>query len=74
MVDEAGGVAKLLEKETVAGKRKMAFLDLMLDMNARGELPLEGIREEVDTFTFEVCISCKLTRRLVIARPRLITR
>uniref|UniRef100_A0A914WYT5 Uncharacterized protein n=1 Tax=Plectus sambesii TaxID=2011161 RepID=A0A914WYT5_9BILA len=31
----------------------MDFLDLMLDMNAKGELPLEGIQEEVDTFTFE---------------------
>lgn len=32
----------------------MAFLDLMLDMHAKGDLPLEGIQEEVDTFTFEV--------------------
>lgn len=32
----------------------MAFLDLMLDMHARGELEMSGIQEEVDTFTFEV--------------------
>lgn len=32
----------------------MAFLDLMLDMHDKGDLPLSGIQEEVDTFTFEV--------------------
>ena len=32
----------------------MAFLDLMLDMHAKGDLDIEGIQEEVDTFTFEV--------------------
>lgn len=31
----------------------MAFLDLMLDMMDKGQLDLEGIQEEVDTFTFE---------------------
>lgn len=34
----------------------MAFLDLMLDMMDKGQLDLEGIQEEVDTFTFEVGI------------------
>lgn len=34
--------------------RRMAFLDLMLDMHAKGELEMSGIQEEVDTFTFEV--------------------
>ncbi|KHN83257.1 Cytochrome P450 4V2 [Toxocara canis] len=53
LADEAGGVEKLLAKETETGKRRMAFLDLMLDMHAKGDLPLEGIQEEVDTFTFE---------------------
>lgn len=28
----------------------------MLDMHAKGDLPLEGIQEEVDTFTFEVSV------------------
>ncbi len=52
--DAAGGVSNLLERERAAGTRRMAFLDLMLDMHTRGELPLSGIQEEVDTFTFEV--------------------
>uniref|UniRef100_A0A915AGJ0 Uncharacterized protein n=1 Tax=Parascaris univalens TaxID=6257 RepID=A0A915AGJ0_PARUN len=53
LVDEAGGVDKLLASEARTGKRRMAFLDLMLDMHAKGDLPLDGIQEEVDTFTFE---------------------
>lgn len=32
----------------------MAFLDFMLDLHAKGQLPMEGVQEEVDTFTFEV--------------------
>lgn len=33
---------------------RMAFLDLMLDMLDKGEMDMDGIQEEVDTFTFEV--------------------
>ncbi|EPB71359.1 hypothetical protein ANCCEY_09544 [Ancylostoma ceylanicum] len=52
--DAAGGVDKLLALESAEGRRRMAFLDLMLDMNAKGELSMDGVQEEVDTFTFEV--------------------
>ncbi|VDN26962.1 unnamed protein product, partial [Cylicostephanus goldi] len=51
--DAAGGVDKLLALETEQGRRRMAFLDMMLDMNAKGELSMDGVQEEVDTFTFE---------------------
>lgn len=32
----------------------MALLDFMLDLHAKGQLSMEGVQEEVDTFTFEV--------------------
>lgn len=38
---------------------RMAFLDLMLDMLDKGEMDMDGIQEEVDTFTFEVNFSVK---------------
>uniref|UniRef100_A0A0N5A8Z2 Cytochrome P450 n=1 Tax=Syphacia muris TaxID=451379 RepID=A0A0N5A8Z2_9BILA len=53
LADEAGGVQNLMKKEAASGRKRMAFLDLMLDMHAKGDLPLSGIQEEVDTFTFE---------------------
>jgi len=44
----------MLEKKAEdGGGIRLALLDLMLDMHSRNEIDLEGIQEEVDTFTFE---------------------
>lgn len=51
VMEEAGGIEKFLASESK--HTRMAFLDLMLDMLEKGEIDIEGIQEEVDTFTFE---------------------
>ena len=40
-------------KDELVPKKRKVFLDMLLDLYDKGEIDVEGIREEVDTFMFE---------------------
>ena len=42
------------DQSELASKRRLAFLDALLEAYENGEISREGVREEVDTFMFEV--------------------
>ncbi|XP_047029054.1 cytochrome P450 4C1-like [Helicoverpa zea] len=47
------GQSEFTEEDSVGGKKRLAMLDLLLEAESKGEIDLEGIREEVNTFMFE---------------------
>ncbi len=50
---------KMDEKRSAVGqdkKRRVALLDLLLELQHRGEMSRKEVREQVDTFMFEVML------------------
>uniref|UniRef100_UPI00213A431B cytochrome P450 4C1-like n=1 Tax=Vanessa atalanta TaxID=42275 RepID=UPI00213A431B len=41
------------ENDLIGQKKRLAMLDLLLETEVKGEIDIEGINEEVDTFMFE---------------------
>lgn len=58
----------MLEILILGRKKRLAMLDLLLAAENEGLIDYEGVKEEVDTFTFEVSINQKnsITPKILI--------
>ena len=45
---------KGLQNQDIVPRKRLAFLDMLIDSVESGDIDIEGLREEVDTFMFEV--------------------
>jgi cytochrome P450 family 4 len=58
-------------EDDISSKKRMAMLDLLLKAESNGEIDENGIREEVDTFTFEVrSFFCNVECLLILIKNR----
>lgn len=67
-IKEEGGdmTAAVLDGEIYGGRKRLAMLDLLLAAEAKGEIDLEGIKEEVNTFMFEVSFKNIYTHCIIL--------
>lgn len=54
MQGDNGVTAAAIEGQVTGAKKRLAMLDLLLAAEEKGEIDLEGIKDEVNTFMFEV--------------------
>lgn len=53
---ENKGAEEAEASDGIGTKKRMAMLDLLLEAEEKGQIDMEGIRDEVNTFMFEVSL------------------